>query len=384
MQSIAPASTANNPNQHSTDEVLAALRGVAGSRYFTFRYDLLSSSNVKIDALDSVISCTIDQNWLADVKRTARFKLRDTGAVDFLQDRIQPWIRLHLPPYGVNDWVEWPQGVFLTSSPSRVIDTAGLITRDVTAYDINQVLLDDKVASRYTVLAGQRYVTVVTGLLGSTSIDGNITTTLPWGARINPVAKEWDPGTSKLAIINALLSAAGYDSLSFSETGRAIIRPYTSPLQRSTQYEYADDEVSLLVPEMTQELDLFDIPNRWVLTVSEPDRDPITASYTNTDPGSPTSTVNRRRTITDFRTEIEAADITTLQEKVKRLAFEASQVFEAVEFETGLMPIHSGNDVYQIRFGPFVVNAKYAEHSWSMTLQTGAKMKHRARRVVTV
>jgi hypothetical protein len=69
---------------------------------------------------------------------------------------------------------------------------------------------------------------------------------------------------------------------------------------------------------------------------------------------------------------------------VARLAFEASQVYEAIEFETGLMPIHSGNDVYRITFSRLAVDAKYSEHTWEMDLDAAATMNHRARRVVTI
>lgn len=382
MQRIAPVSSARNPNQHTTDEVLAALRGVTGSRFFTFRYELLSNTNAKKDDLDSVVSCSIEQNWLADIKRTARLQIRDSALIDFQKDRIKPWVRLHLPPYDDADWVEWPQGVFLLKTPGRNADNTGVLRREITGYDPLQAFVDDKVTNRYTVAKNTKYVTAVSTLLGS--IPKVVSTVSPYGARTLPAARDWDPGTTKLQIINDLLVAAGYESLSFDEDGTARVVPYILPQDHPQEYEYADDAVSILAPEVAQELDLFDIPNKWTLTVSEPDRPGISASYTNTDPSSPTSTVRRGRTIVDFRRETEAANLATLQERVKRLAFEASQVYEAVEFDTAMMPIHSGNDVYRIKYGPLGINAKYAEQSWSLDLRTGAKMKHRARRVVTI
>lgn len=275
-------------------------------------------------------------------------------------------------------YVEWPQGVFLLSTPTREADAADVVTRDVEGYDQLQVYADDLVPDRYTVPAGVAYTDAVAALLGP--VDKRVT---PHPA-VLPTAKEWEPGTSKLAIINELLDAINYESLSFDEDGVAVVVPYVPPSERPAEYTYADDAVSVMSPEVTQELDLFEIPNRWVLVVSDPDREPLRAVYTNNDPASPTSTIRRQRIITDFRDEEDAADQAALDAKVARLAFEASQVYEAIEFSTGLMPIHSGNDVYRIVYSPLAVNATYSEHTWEMTLEAGAEMKHRARRVVNV
>lgn len=378
MQTLAPTSLDRNPNQHDKTEVLAALRGVTGSRRFSFRYELLSATNVYVDDLDEVVSCTVEQNWLADIKRSAKVTLRETGGVNFLSDRIKPHVRLYLPPYGKNDFVEYPQGVFLLTSPSRNIDEYGRVTRDVECFDPLQVFSDDLVADRYSVAAAAVVTTAVTTLLGSVpKVVAPSTKTLA-------TAMEWEPGTSKLRIINDLLGVINYESLSFDEDGNARVSPYVAPSERTEEYEYATDTHGLIVPNVDQELDLFSIPNKWVLVVSEPEVPAIIATYTNADPGSPTSTIRRARTITDFRTEQDAVDLATLQAKAARLAFEASQVYEAIDFSTAMMPIHSGNDVYRLRYDPLAINARYSEQSWSFDFVAGAKMKHRARRVVSV
>lgn len=378
MQQIAVPSGSRNPAGHTYSEILAALRGATGVQRWAFRYELLTSANVYKQDLTGVLSCSIDQNWLASIKRTARLSISDTGEINYLQDRIKPYIRLYLPPYGDDDWVEWPQGVFLLTTPKRTSDEAGVVTRDVEAYDQLQVLVDDRVDDRYTVDTGTVYTAAVATLLSGFSV--NITTS----SSTLPSAKEWDPGTSKLSIINDLLGALNYESLSFDEDGVALVRPYSTPAERASEYTYADDQNSVMLPRVSQELDLFGVANKWVIVVNDPDRAVLTSTYTNSDPGSPTSTVNRQRTIVDFRTDQDAADQTTLDAKVARLAFEASQVYEIIEFTTGIMPFHSGNDVYSISFTPLAVSAKYAEHSWSLNMVHSATMSHRARRVVSV
>jgi hypothetical protein len=381
MQKIAPPTGDRNPNSHTEAEILAALQGRTGARRFSFRYELLDAGNVYVDDITSaVLGAKVSMNWLADIKRTATFKLRETGLIDFLSDRIKPYVRIYVPPYGPKDFAEYPQGVFMLPSPTRNSDERNVLTRGIEAYDALKSFIDDKVTTRYTAAAGTVYTTAISTLLGS------IPKSIAPSTKTLLTAYEADPGTSKLSIINALLGAINYESLSFDEDGVAIVQPYRDPSTRGEEYQYGADDQGLIIPNVDEEIDLFDVANKWTIVVSDPDRPALSATYTNTDPASPTSTVRRQRTIVDFRTEEDdpVADQATLDAKVQRLAFEASQVYQAIEFDTALMPIHSGNDVYRITYPALAVNAKFTEQTWSMELAAGAEMSHRARRVVTV
>lgn len=222
-----------------------------------------------------------------------------------------------------------------------------------------------------------------TGVVEHLLIESNLPRKITASSAAIPVPKEWEAGTNKLTIINELLAAVNYESLAFDEDGFAVAKPYVSPQNRPAEIDYRDDELSVMYPDMTQELDLFSIPNRWILTVSDPDRENITVTITNNDPASPTSTVRRGRTITSFEQGQDADSEATMIAKAARVAFEASQVFEAIDFSTGIMPIHSGNDVYTLGFDPLNLNAQYSEVQWDMDLSAGSKMTHRARRVIS-
>lgn len=363
-------------NGYTSDQVKRALH--APSRALTFRYDLLGSDNKFKRTLDNVLSASVSYNSLADIKRTGRFTLRDDGAINFLSDRIKPWARLRMPDGG---WAEFALGVFVLSTPPRKVDSAGVVTREVEAYDQLQVLKDDKVSDRYTITAGTNYISAVKTLLDGAGVSSqNLTQT----AKTLPADRDWPPGTDKLKVINGLLGAINYRSLFFDEDGQAIAQPYVSPQNRASEYTYRDDQDSVIFPDVEQALDLFAIPNQWVLVVSEADRPPLRSVYTNSNANSPTSTASRGRTIVDYRELQEAADQASLDAKAQRLAFEASQVYETVNFETALMPIHSDSDVYTLEFTALGLSAKYSEHSWSMDLMAGGKHKHQIRRVVSI
>jgi hypothetical protein len=376
MQAIVPVS-GRNPNGHTETEIRAALAGLSGTRRWSFRYSHLDkNNNVLTEDMDNVISAKVEQNWLADIKRTASFSIKDSGGIDYLSDRIMPRARLHLAPYGADDWVEWPLGVFLLSAPKRRAESTGLVTREVQGFDQLQVYADACAPTRYTVAKNANMIAAVSSILGG------ISKVITPNTQLSDVARSWDPGTSALRIINDLLGTLSYNSLSFNETGQAVVSPYVTPDKRAVEWTYADDDYGLLVPGMEDTLDLGSVPNQVVLVCSDPDRPGLVAKATNTNPANPTSTVRRGRTITMVENEQDVPSLTYLQTKANVKLFLASQLYQSVEFETGLNPLHSGNDVYRLRYGALALNSPYVEQSWTMELKAGARMRHVARRVV--
>lgn len=381
MQSLVIAQGPRNPNGHTEAEILSALRGEKGTRYLTFRYELLSDNLVKLGDLDHIESCSITNNKLAEIKRTAKFELEDRGEINFQKDRIKPWIRLHLPPYGTKDYVEWPQGVFLLSTPTRHSDAHQSTHRSVEGYDGLQHLHEDLTGSRQNIVSTMKVTDRIKEILTFTGVAKfNVTPS----SKTAGVTREWPPGLPWRVVINRLCRMINYESLFFDENGVAIVRPYLLPRQRPASYTYRDARDGLIIPEVDQTLDTFNVANKWIIVVSEPDRPMIKSITSNTDPSSPTSTVSRGRIITDFRTEMDAVDQATLDDLAQRYKHEASQIFENLEFETALWPPADGTDIYNIRYSPLAINHKYSEIEWTMDLVAGATMKRKARRVVNV
>jgi len=278
-------------------------------------------------------------------------------------------------------YVEWPQGVYLLSSPTREIDAGGVVIRDVDAYDQSVILQAEKTEDNFYVSANDVYTDVIAEILTDLGITSFSITR---STKTLPAQKVWDAGTSYLQILNDLLTAINYEPVYFDADGVAQVQPYIDPQSRTAEYTYDTGLTSVLVPEATQRLDLFNQPNKWVLIVSEPDRPLLRSVYTNTDPASPTSTVNRGRTITDVKTEQDVVDQATLDSKVAQLAQEASQVYEELEFKTAIMPFHSHRDVLHISYPQLGVEANYSETKWGYTLEAGSAMTHNARRVIVL
>jgi len=366
-------------SNYAQPDVLRALRGTLARREWRFRYELLTKDNISVRFLDNVVGGSVSHEFLSEIKRTAKFVVLDDGTINFLSHRIRPWAGIKMPD---GDYMEWPLGVFLLTTPTRQVDISGVVTRDVEAYDQTVVLQDDTLADRYFVNANYPYTDAINELLADTP--GIPQISISPSSATTPSALEWEPGTSKYQVISDMLQAINYGSLWFDGTGIARATPYVSPQSRPAEFEYRTDDVSVILPEASQSLDLYAVPNRWVLIVSNSDQPALRAEIRNTDPASPTSIPNRGRIITKVITDSNAPNQAMLNAIAERYKEEYGQVYETIEFKTGLMPFHENADVYDFEYAGFVGFGRFMETKWDMELAQGAEMKHQARRAISI
>lgn len=361
-------------NGLSAETVKRALHGP--HRRFSFRYELLDKDLNKIGDLHTIKDGEIRQDALSNIKRTATFSMIDTGEIDFLSDRIKPYVRLLVQ----NQWVEFPQGVFLLSSPKKK-DVISKVERSIDAFDGLLILQEDKFADRYRIAAGASYYQAVIDILDSAGITSyNIDNT----DKVIPVEKDFEAGKEKLFVINELLREINYTPIHVDVDGAFTSYAYRSPSVRSVDYTYKDNHESIIFPGVEEELDLTYIPNTWVVVRSNAEQEPLSSTYVNDNPSSITSTVNRGRIILDRRELEDIADQQALDAYTQRIAFEASQVYGKVDFETGIMPMHDYADIIELDYSRLGIKEKYSETSWSMPLRIDGRMKHSIRKVVTI
>lgn len=362
---------------YTREQIVNQLHFKHGSNEIKFRYELLDKFEKRKFTLKNVIDGSISMAAFGEVKRTAQFKIAEGENVDWLNDRIQPFFMLKM-----NDdkWIEWSLGIFIMSSPNRV-EEQGRIFREIEAYDGLIILKDAKFLTRYLITEGTRYTDAINTLLVA---QGLSKINIENNEAVLKKDKEFEPGGEILGAINELLKELNYTTLWVDEMGYYTANRYTSPTDRPSEYDYFDDEISILSSGVKEDLDLFNIANSWVVVASNPEEVPLVSSYINDSIESLTSKINRGRIIADYR-EIESiANQTALDEYVKRLAFNSSQIFGYVEFETALNPLHSYSDVYNLRYGDMNIDTKYSETNWTMPLKAGEKQVHSARKVVNI
>jgi hypothetical protein len=363
---------------YTAAQVKDVLQAKGGSRTIDFRYERYSKTNVLLGEFPSVLSGSVSHSAFSDIKRTGKLEVAPESAVDYVNDRVMPYVRLKMPDGG---WVEWPQGMFLLSTPTKSSAAGGDIHRSIDLYDQTQILIDDKLDDRLTISAGTTVTTAITGQLTAAGITRQ---NVSVSAATLPADRDWDPGTPRLQVINDLLDTINYFGIWFNSQGYAICAPYVDPNVAATGWDYLDDAASVSLADAESTLDLFGVPNKWVLVVSEPDQGTLRSVYTNTNPTSPTSTVSRGRTIVDYITDAQAVDQATLDSLAQRAAVDASQVYESFSLNTAVIPIHEHLDNVNLLYTKLGIQGKFQETDWEFDLIVGSTMKHTLRRLVSV
>lgn len=297
--------------------------------------------------LDGVTGGSLDFVANASIKGGGSITIVDRGQdIDWLNDRIKIY-------YTVDGYGETALGVFLFSeAPESWSDTGR--TYAVKLLDKNTILDQDAVEENTLVASG----TVVTDQVATYLSNQNQAVTPSTATLAGP--QTWEPGTSYLRIINDLLATIGYFSMFPNGDGQFIVKPYVLPASRPIVWEFLDGENCIYIPDFTNDVDLFSIPNRFI-AVGQGDGDTaaLVSTYTNTDPDSPYSTVSRGRTIVAVETGIEAADQTTLDNYARRRLVELTSPTQSIEIQHAYVPGLTVNDAVWFRSQTAGIDARH-------------------------
>lgn len=295
-----------------------------GNRTTSYRWELLSHSagvDSLLGYLDGVVEKTASLSWVSNqaVKGTGNLKVADLPSAQAgfmtISQLTMSTIRIR-PVLIVAGLPEIPLGVFLVSASPEDWSTQGRLY-SLELHDKCTVLDQDLVDQFYTVDAATPILTAVLTVISSAgesiTVDASVTSTLS-----SPMV--WDPGTSKLQIVNDLLNALGYNSLWIDGTGAFRATPYVLPANRSIGYELLngvnrellDGSLSIYSQDWTRDRDLYLVPNKIVAVQTATGATAaLTGSYTNTDPTSPFSYPSRGRYVTQVLTGVNCPADTT-------------------------------------------------------------------------
>ena len=366
------------------------------------------------------ISGSVSMNRFNDIQRTGRFILKDE--LDWLLDELQPVMRVRgddlikvtvisLTDWNARDalvwtWDKWdamgvtwdevdggetnrerraPQydeyslGMFVLSTPTRAT-TDGAASWTVEAYDHTVILQEDSLDAPLYIAAGTAYLDAIQSVLVGAGA-ANVIVADYIGTAL-AADREWEIGTKKLEIINALLTEINYDKLWCDVDGNFVLSAYTEPSPAEIDWTYEEGELSIIERDTSSILDLYKVPNVFLGICSNPDLNvDYHSTYINDNPLSPLSTVRRGRRIVSEVHQLES--VTTqadLDAAVVRIAFEANQVEEVLTFHTANNPLHSRKDTLAIWHSD--ANGIYVDGEWELPLEAGGQMNHTTRKLV--
>ena len=334
-------------------------------RKINFKYNLLDRYENFKKVLTSVESANITFSSLGRIKGNLNATIKEDLDIDYMNDRVQPIVI-------IND-KEYSLGIYCISSPNRDISSIKTL-RELECYSKLKLLDNDKVLERYYVPIGTNVVNEVLRLLGR-----KMHNTEPSG--LTPSTnKECELGTPKLDIINDLLDFINYNSLSVDTEGKFISSKYVLPEDREATIYYEEGRDSIILNDMTEDIDFYNIPNIFVRYTNNEDINPPLRVVYPIQTSDTIITLDGRSPVVDAEEVQDVADTDTLMSICKRDWFNKRNSYSHLSFETAINPIHGYLDCIKIKVGD--VNDKFIETSWSMELKVGGKMNHTVRRVV--
>lgn len=356
-------------------------------RVVNYRFELLDYTYAPKMTLKCIKDgWKISYGTLDDIKRKLNVQYLEVDPdemreIDWMNDWIKVWCDVTFTdPKNGKQTLSYPLGVFVMNTAKRSV-SGDTVTRDIQGYDLSKFLADDLVEEVYNVFGDEYPTDKVNELLQLSGLQSNI----QFSDNIQDTARSWDIGTSKLTIINDLLDAIGFTKLVFDAEGTAQAEPYIAPSKRNETITYATDNNKVLGSEVAQSLDT-SVPNVVVVVASQPDRPPLVARLYNYSPDSPTSIPNRGgKRFTKFIADNETATSqAALNAKALRIFSDISQVYEAVEISTKVMPIHGDSEIILINYTEgdnFIAGHTFSEMGWDITAND---MTHSLRRVVDI
>ncbi len=252
--------------------------------------------------LDGISGGNLTYTIANSVKSAGKIKLTEPWRVG-LQDRSR-WLDEEISITAFKDDYPIPLGVFVPSLPESTFTTGALVT-EIDLLDRLTVLDQDLYERTFSVGAGGGTVSplgVVNQILGDWS---NLTAYSNINYSQFNINRYWEPGTSKLKIINDLLDVSGHFSLWVDGRGNFHVDGLTEPLKRPVTQHFDYGGLNEL---KSRKQDLFSVPNKFIAVgESQESAAALVGTAYNRDANSPFSYQNRGRWIAEIEQGVVGA-----------------------------------------------------------------------------
>lgn len=303
--------------------------GLTTHRVGDYRVTLLDAGDLAVRRLDGVTGGSVTLSNSTRLRASGSLNLTQAcGPIDWMTQRVSI-------EYKANG-VSWGLGVFLLSAPTRSYSETG----SGWSVDLSSPLAvpdADCVDSTFTVKAGSNLVGVAADILYETGLERLSITPSSAVASSDMI---YDPGKSKLTIVNELLSAAGYWSAHPDGAGQVHLDPYMRPADRGVAFDFREGARAIHLPEWEREQDMAAVPNKVVfVSQGSADKPALVGVAVNDDPSSPYSYLSRGRWIVETRTGVEAADQESITAQARRRLIDVSTPSAAITLQHMPVPI---------------------------------------------
>lgn len=298
-----------------------------------YRVELLTKADESLGTLGFIEGGSLQWNSEADLPAGGRILLEGIDpslTPNVSKDRVRIW-------WEVEGETPWALGVYVMASPSTLYRADGS-SRDITLIDKLIVIRDDLLVSTLQITSGTNIIQAVKAQIMASG-ETRIAATASSAVLANNMT--WSPGTSRLKVINDLLTAANYGLLWTDRVGQFRVEPYVAPESRAVVWNFEEGSTSIHSPNWQYDLDLWKATNRVVLVSQADSNGVVKVAYaTDDNPDSPTSTVSMGRTLNPIVQEnVEAESQLALQTQANRLLLENSNVVGKLTVSHAAIPV---------------------------------------------
>lgn len=290
--------------------------------------------------LTNMLSCKISRDSETDTLHTANI-----STTDILGEMC---VRVYLVVIQNGVKHNEPLGTFLTQTPSRKFNGKHNDI-SVDAYSPLLELKDNQPDIGYTIAKNQNIMDSVCRL----TADNMRAPVIPVTGVTDELSTNFtaEADESWLSYLSALMYNANY-SYGLDELGRVLFIPKQDTASLQPKWTYTDDNSSILYPDITEDYDLYNIPNVVEVVYSGTDGEGKTmilrATATNDDELSPTSTKARGRVIKHRETNPSISgvpDQAYIDLYAERLLKDFNDVEHRITYTHGYCPVTIGDCV---------------------------------------
>lgn len=330
---------------------------------------------------------TLRMEASGEIKTSLQGNFYDYAIDTFGHETEVDWLTDEIRPVMILDGVEYTLATLIPTTANPERDSTKR-TVSVEAYDRCWLMQDTKVEGYYHIAYGAAYMSTIESLLTSAGIATIIKDASD--ATIPNEREDWSTGDSYLQIANDLLGEINYNALWFNENGAAILQAKKDPRAANVQHVFTskktdkrisrEAEIVSIMPSVKRTMDVFSVPNVFVVVCSNPDKSVMTATAVNDNPQSPLSVSRRGRRIVSVENVDNIASQNELQNYANQLRNQSMYTGEVVTITTRNLPGFGVNDISAINDDD--VLGICVETGWEMQLGVGGTMTHMLERTV--
>ena len=277
--------------------------------------------------------------------------------------------------YEVLNGTERPLGTFLIANPSANF-TDSIQSTSCVGYSTLWRINANTPSGKFYLPKGTNCINEIKRILDTLGYEYDISES----EGTTSTNREWEIGTSYLDIINDLLTVVNYTSLYVDEMGNYIAKPYVLPNDREIELTLDEDDVdNVLEQHLVSEIDLFNIPNKFIRYCSSSPELALYAEYENVYGETGT---NNTWTQVDAQEVQDVANYDTLYEMCKKACADANSIYHKVQIATAIQPISTYMSTIQLH--QYQVNDKYSCTSFVIHLETGGSLEMNLRKIISI